>query len=218
VSVREPIALAELGDDLRARLARHLDAFASLRQPSVDAGLVRAAVAMTVVDDDQGQPCFVLTRRASRLSNHGGQWALPGGRIDGDETPAEAALRELAEEVGLACPEHSVLGFLDDYPTRSGFVITPVVVWGGGSCELRPDPREVASVHRIPLAALDQPEVPRLRSIPQSDRPVISVPLRQVDTDIHAPTAAVLFQFREVAMHGRPTRVAHYEQPVFAWR
>ena len=93
-----------------------------------------------------------------------------------------------------------------------------MVVWGGASCELRPDPHEVASVHRIPLDALDEPEVPRLRRIPQSDRPVLSIPLRQVDTDIHAPTAAVLFQFREVAMHGRATRVAHYEQPVFAWR
>ena len=218
MSVREPIAIDQLGDELRARLARHLDAFAGLREHGAEAGLVRAAVAVTVVDDEQGRPCFVLTRRASRLSNHGGQWALPGGRIDGDETPTEAALRELAEEVGLACAAQSVLGLLDDYPTRSGFVITPVVVWGGAACELRPDPREVASVHRIPLDALDHPEVPRLRRIPQSDRPLISIPLRQVDTDIHAPTAAVLFQFREVAMHGRPTRVAHYEQPVFAWR
>jgi hypothetical protein len=111
-----------------------------------------------------------------------------------------------------------VLGFLDDYPTRSGFVITPVVVWAGAACDLRADPTEVASVHRIPLDALDAPEVPRLRRIPQSDRPVISIPLRQVATDIHAPTAAVLYQFREVALHGRATRVAHYEQPVFAWR
>ena len=112
-----------------------------------------------------------------------------------------------------------VLGLLDDYPTRSGFVITPVVVWGGAACEFRPDPGEVASVHRVPLGELDSPAVPRLRRIPESDRPLISIPLGgTVRTDVHAPTAAVVYQFREVAMHGRRTRVAHYEQPTFAWR
>jgi mutator protein MutT len=207
------------GDDLRARLLRHLEAFDRERAATADPALVRAAVAVTVVDDRDGGACFVLTRRAARLANHGGQWALPGGRIDLGETPEQAALRELAEEVGLACPEQSVLGLLDDYPTRSGFVITPVVVWGGSSCELEPDPREVASVHRVPLDALDLPGVPRFRRIPESERPVISIPLGgTVQTDVHAPTAAVVYQFREVAMHGRPTRVVHYEQPLFAWR
>lgn len=204
----------DLGAELRRLLARNLEGFAAEVHPAN--GLKRAAVAVTVVDDEQGRACFVLTRRASRLANHGGQWALPGGRLDPGETPALAALRELAEEVGLDCPEASVLGTLDDYPTRSGFVITPVVVWGGASCDFRPDPREVASVHRVPLGELDRPGVPRLRRIPQSDRPVISIPL--VGTHVHAPTAAVIYQFREVAMHGRATRVAHFEQPVFAWR
>ena len=68
----------------------------------------------------------------------------------------------------------------------------------------------------MPLAELERPDVPRLRQIPESERPVISVPL--LGTHIHAPTAAILFQLREVALHGRATRVAHFEQPVFAWR
>jgi 8-oxo-dGTP pyrophosphatase MutT (NUDIX family) len=125
-------------------------------------------------------------------------------------------LRELREEVGLALDEGAVLGLLDDYPTRSGYVITPVVVWAAGDVELRPNPDEVASVHRVPLDDLDAPEVPRLVQIPESDRPVIQLPI--LSTLVHAPTAAVVFQVREVVVHGRPTRVDHFEQPVWAWR
>ena len=109
-----------------------------------------------------------------------------------------------------------MLGVLDDYPTRSGFMITPVVVWADGEVELVPDPREVESAYRVPLDQLDHPDVPRIRRIPESDRPVISIPM--LGTEINAPTAAVLFQLREVAIWGRSTRVAHYDQPVFAWK
>jgi 8-oxo-dGTP pyrophosphatase MutT (NUDIX family) len=201
-------------EELRERVHRHLARFERQR---IDLdGRLHAAVAATLIDDEAGRACFVLTRRAAKLKNHGGQWALPGGRLDPDESAEDAALRELQEEVGLAAPRGAVLGVLDDYPTRSGFVITPVVVWGGASARLEPDPREVAAVYRVPLADLDAPGVPRLRKIPQSDRPVISILLQ--GTHIHAPTAAILFQLREVALHGRPTRVAHFEQPVFAWR
>jgi 8-oxo-dGTP pyrophosphatase MutT (NUDIX family) len=175
-----------------------------------------AAVALALVDDPEHRACFVLTRRAAKLRRHAGQWALPGGRLDPGETPERAALRELHEEVGLDLPPDAVLGLLDDYPTRSGFVITPIVVWAGASVVLIPDPKEVASIHRVPLEELAQPGVPVLRSIPESTRPVISIPL--VGTQIHAPTAAILYQLSEAALHGRATRVAHYEQPVFAWR
>ncbi|MFM7735195.1 MAG: NUDIX hydrolase [Alphaproteobacteria bacterium] len=179
-------------------------------------GRAPAAVAIVLLDDEEGRACFVLTRRAARLSNHGEQWALPGGRLDEGEDHATAALRELREEVVLDVAPAHVLGLLDDYPTRSGFVITPVVVWAGAGARLRPDPREVAAAYRVPLDELDHPEIPRLRRIPESERPVISVPL--AGHDVHAPTAAVVYQFREVALHGRATRVAHFEQPVFAWR
>ncbi|MBW2240601.1 MAG: CoA pyrophosphatase [Deltaproteobacteria bacterium] len=175
-----------------------------------------AAVALALLPDDEGRACFILTRRAARLRNHPGQWALPGGRLDPGETPETAALRELHEEVGLDLEPSSILGLLDDYPTRSGFVITPVVAWAGGARELIPDPSEVAEVYRVALALLDAPDVPHLRRIPESERPVISIPL--LGTHIHAPTAAILYQLREVAMWGRGTRVAHFEQPLFAWR
>jgi 8-oxo-dGTP pyrophosphatase MutT (NUDIX family) len=136
--------------------------------------------------------------------------------MDPGESPERAALRELHEELGLAADPRAILGRLDDYPTRSGFVITPVVVWGDGVGEPAPNPAEVAAVYRVPLVDLDDPAIPRLLTIPESDRPVIQVPL--LGTSIHAPTAAVLYQLREVVVHGRPTRVDHFEQPVWAWR
>lgn len=170
---------------------------------------------MVLLADEEGRACFLLTRRAATLRAHARQWALPGGRLDAGESAERAALRELSEEVGLVRGASSVLGILDDYGTRSGFIITPVVVWAGEQVELAPNPDEVASVHRVPLAELDKPEVPRLVTIPESDRPVIQLPM--LSSLIHAPTAAVLYQLREVVVHGRPTRVAHFEQPVWAW-
>ena len=201
-------------DTLRDRVRANLAAFEILSHRGE--GLWPAAVALTLVADDAGAACFVLTRRAARLRAHSGQWALPGGRLDPGETPEEAALRELSEEIGFEARDGDVLGLLDDYPTRSGYVITPVVVWAGHGCRLEANPKEVAAVYRVPLAELDRPDVPRLHHIPESDRPVISIPL--LGTNIHAPTAAILYQLREVAIWGRSTRVAKFEQPVFAWR
>jgi 8-oxo-dGTP pyrophosphatase MutT (NUDIX family) len=169
-----------------------------------------------------GGAAFLLSRRAARMNRHAGQWALPGGRIDAGETPEEAALRELDEELGLQLPASSVLGRLDDYATRSGYVITPVVVWAGdehgnGDVELHPNPDEVAHAYRIGLHELRRDDSPRFVTIPESDRPVVQVPLG--GDLIHAPTAAVLVQFRWVALDGRAgERVGHFEQPVFAWR
>jgi len=199
---------------LQRRIRDNLAAHA--RETIALEGRRAAAVAVTLVGNGEGEACFLLTRRASRMRRHAGQWALPGGRLDEGESPTDAALRELAEEVGLGCGSDAVLGTLDDYATRSGFVITPVVVWGGAVGVLVPDPEEVAAVYEVPLALLEDPRVPQLRQIPESDRPVISIPM--VGTDVHAPTAAIVYQLREVGLHGRGTRVAHFEQPVFAWR
>ena len=173
-----------------------------------------AAVAVVVVDGDEG-PGIVLTKRSARLRSHAGQWALPGGRVDAGETFETAALRELHEELGLLVAAESVIGRLDDYPTRSGYVITPVVVWSGASAaDLAPNPAEVASAHVVtgPELAVE----PRFVAIPESSAPVIQLPM--LGTLIHAPTAAVVYQFRELALHGRLVRVDELEQPVFAWR
>lgn len=199
---------------LRSAMAARLAAFECL--PQDGASLKRAAVTMTVIDDGKGNGAFILTRRAPRMNRHAGQWALPGGRLDPGETPEQAALRELEEEVNLTLPPDAVLGRLDDYPTRSGYLITPVVIWAGTKVALDPNPDEVASVHRVPFSRLFRPGSPEFVSIPESDRPVIRMPM--LGSKIHAPTAAVMYQFREVALADRTTRVAHLEQPVFAWR
>ena len=209
-----PAMPAAYDDALRERISANLSRFEHTPHPAE--GLRRAAVALARTANEEGAACFVLTRRAPKLRAHGGQWALPGGRLDADETPLLAALRELREEVGVVLTEREVLGTLADYPTRSGCCIPPIVFWCGADIEFTPDPVEVAEVYRVPLAELLRPDVPRVRTIPQSDRPVVSVPL--LGTHIHAPTAAVLYQLREVALRGEPTRVAHYDQPVCAWR
>jgi 8-oxo-dGTP pyrophosphatase MutT (NUDIX family) len=205
---------ARLDGALLDRVRAHLGAFDRVALP--DDGRRRAAVAEVLLADAEGRACFLITRRAATLRNHTGQWALPGGRIVAGETAEDAALRELREEVGLTLDAAAVLGLLDDYGTRSGYIITPVVVWGGDVGTLVPNPAEVAKIFRVPLDDLEGPDVPRLVSIPESDRPVIQLPL--LGTLIHAPTAAVVYQMREVVVHGRPTRVNHFEQPVWAWR
>ena len=199
---------------LLARARSNLAAF-ERRAASLD-GRKAAAVAVVLLPDEEGRGSFLLTKRAPTLRSHTGQWALPGGRMDPGESATAAALRELNEELGLQLREDTVLGLLDDYPTRSGFVITPVVFWAETPGPLHPNPAEVARVHVVPLEALDAPDVPRFISIPESEQPVIQLPI--LGSLIHAPTAAVVYQMREVVSHGRATRVDHLEQPVWAWR
>lgn len=205
-----------LDESLRNSIVERLSNFD--RKPIRKRELRQAAVAFTILNEDSGSAAsFLLTRRPKHLRRHGGQYALPGGRLDGDESALEASLRELQEEIGIDVSENEVLGFLDDYETRSGFVITPVVVWAGERNELHPDPNEVASVFRVPLADLKSPKIPVLEKLAESGTRVLSAPLDSIGHRVFAPTAAFLFQFREVALFGRHTRVAHFDQPKFAW-
>jgi 8-oxo-dGTP pyrophosphatase MutT (NUDIX family) len=215
-------------DELCERIRANLAAFAPRLATTGNAR--RAAVAVTVCDTGHGadlpglpqhrtwcrDAALLLTRRSAMLRSHPGQWALPGGSTDPGETPAATALREMHEEVSVGLPASSVLGRLDDFVTRSGFVMSPVVIWGGPGLETWPDPQEVASVHRIPLTELLRDDAPRLDPADEGEQPVLRMP---VGSDfIAAPTAAVLYQFREVCLLGHHTRVAHFEQPRFAWR
>jgi 8-oxo-dGTP pyrophosphatase MutT (NUDIX family) len=203
-------------DATRRNIAERCAAFARLPQAEPAPGLKRAAVAVALTGmEASGGTALLLTLRASGLRAHSNQWALPGGRCDADEAPAEAALRELHEELGLELGAQDVLGMLDDYPTRSGYLITPVVVWAATSTPVAPNPEEVASVHRIALANIEQENAFSFTTIPESTRRVIR--FHHAGRFIHAPTAALIYQFREV-LAGRDTRVAELEQPVFAWK
>ena len=194
------------------------------------AGRHRAAVAVVVTEQGHGAdlpglppqtqwsdaPALLLTRRAETLRSHAGQWAFPGGRIDEGESPEQAALRELAEEVGVRLDDSAVVGRLDDYATRSGYVITPVVMWAGAAREALPQEAEVASIHRIPVTEFLRADAPLLNKVRGAEHPVLRMPVGE--RWIAAPTAAFLYQFRELCLLGRPTRVAHFDQPVFAWK
>lgn len=201
----------------RRNIAERCAAFARLPESEPAPALKRAAVAVALTEagDDSSGTALLLTLRAAGLRAHSNQWALPGGRCDAGETPAEAALRELHEELGLELGAGDVLGLLDDYPTRSGYLITPVVVWAATSAPISPNPDEVASVHRIALDNIEHTDAFSFTTIPESTRRVIR--FHHAGDFIHAPTAALIYQFREV-LAGRDTRVAELEQPVFAWK
>ena len=163
-------------DSLRSTIARHLAGFSVNRAD--DTGVRAAAVAVAVTDecfgaDLEGMPrhaerrpgaALILTRRSSKLRSHPGQWALPGGRIDPGETPEQTALREMREEIGLDLEEGAVLGRLDDFITRSGFIMTPVVIWAGGGREFVANADEVDSIHRIPVTEFLRSAAPERRS------------------------------------------------------
>jgi 8-oxo-dGTP pyrophosphatase MutT (NUDIX family) len=203
-------------DTTRRKIAGLCAAFARVQPEAATPELKRAAVAIALTGaNDTDETSLLLTRRASSLRSHRAQWALPGGRCDAGETQIQSALRELREELGLALGEDAVLGLLDDYPTRSGYLITPVVVWAGAERTIAPNPAEVASVHPIPLGMIERSDAFDFISIPQSTRRVIR--FHWEERLIHAPTAAMIYQFREV-LGGRDTRVADLEQPVFAWK
>lgn len=166
---------------------------------------------MVLIADDVGRACFVLTRRAQRLRRHSGQWALPGGRLEPGEAAVDAARREIHEEIGLPLGPESALGRLDDFVSRSRHLIAPFVFWTSDAQELAVNSEEVAAAYRVPLEQLDAPGNP-------VREPLLHFNLEITGTSVYAPTAAILFQFRDLALHGRHVKVSGEEQPYFAWR
>jgi 8-oxo-dGTP pyrophosphatase MutT (NUDIX family) len=213
--LRERIQARLRGFEVRA-VGDHAQRSAAVAVAVTEEGLGAALPGLPQPTAWSERPALILTRRSLQLRDHAGQWALPGGRIEVGETPEQAALRELCEEVDLKLDASAVLGRLDDYATRSGFVITPVVVWAGAARELVANEAEVQSIHRIPISEFMRADAPMLDASLDAARPVLRMPVGH--TWIAAPTAALLYQFRELCIAGRATRVAHFEQPEFAWK
>lgn len=142
------------------------------------------------------------------MSRHAGQMALPGGRLHEGEGAEDCAIRELHEELGLSVGSEDVVGLLDDFDTRSGFTITPVVIWTTAETSaLQPSKFEVAELYVI--------TIPELRGAVSAARPGQAFSLRLKRVEVFAPTAAILYQFSEVALEGRETRVTDFYQPPF---
>jgi 8-oxo-dGTP pyrophosphatase MutT (NUDIX family) len=196
-----------IGDNIARLIERPADGHAELKD---------SAVAIVVSPGTDGAASFILTRRAARMGRHAGQWALPGGRVDQGETFEAAARREVHEEIGLALAADAHLGALEGYETRSGYFIVPHVYWCEDLTSLSPNPAEVAGVHHIALTALHSPGSPEFLAGDTPGRPILRLHLGR--DHVHAPTAALLYQFREVALSGRYISVAHYDQPDFARR
>ena len=184
---------------------------------STNRELIPAAVVIAISKHSTTcEACIYITLRSSSLRKHAGQLALPGGKVDAGESISQAALRELSEELGLYLPEKNVMGRLDDVHTQSGFVISPVVVWNDGNHPLNINSDEVAKVFEIPFSELISSQ---LASVDHTQTPpMFSIYPPTIDHKVYSPTAALVYQFREVVLLGKSTRVAHYAQPAFAQR
>ena len=179
------------------------------RVPS--SGPQRPAAVAVVLLDNGGAPCVPIFQRPADMSRHAGQMALPGGRLHDGETVLQAAIRELHEELGLAVEQSDELGRLDDFDTRSGFTITPVVFWSGARvADLRPSASEVGLIF-LPTTA-------DLESAADRAGKGAAFSMRLPGVEVFAPTAAMLYQFTEVALRGRTVRVADFHQPPWTHR
>ncbi len=146
--------------------------------PLLPAPTQRAAVLVPLVDRDDGFH-VLLTQRSARLKNHAGQISFPGGRIEtGDRDARTAALRESAEEIGLAAPLVRVLGYLPDHVVISGFRVTPVVGLVTPPLELSIDRSEVDEAFEVPLNYLLDPahHRPRRRQLQNREIELTDMP------------------------------------------
>jgi 8-oxo-dGTP pyrophosphatase MutT (NUDIX family) len=193
---------------LRARIEANLAAFERI---SLDLGERRHAAVAIVLSPTEKGPAWLLTRRALHMRRGAGNYALPGGNLEPGEDAIDAALRETEEELGVRLEREAALGLLDDFVTLGGHVVTPVVVWSAGPLTITPNPEEVHDAWFVPLSDLDHPRAPRREAHPDGGPSILRMYAR--GSWINPPTAAWLYQFREVCLHGRLVRTHEIGQP-----
>lgn len=119
-----------------------------------DEELTPASVLFPIVLRASG-PSVLLTQRNENLRDHPGQISFPGGRVESvDCSPADTALREAQEEIGLSARHVEIFGYLPEYRTATGFRVTPVVAIVTPPFDLCPEPGEVAKIFEVPLSFL----------------------------------------------------------------
>ncbi len=170
-------------------------------RPPVRGG--RPSAVLVLFAEGPDGPDLLLIQRSERLRLHAGQPAFPGGAIDPDEGPVEAALREAAEEVGLDPDGVDVLGTLPElFIDRTGFRVVPVLAWWRQPCAVAPvDPREVAAVERVSLAELADPATRLMVRMPNGRT---APAFRVRDMVVWGFTAALLDRLLALAGWERP--------------
>lgn len=160
-----------------------------------------AAVLVPVVDY-ASEPKILLTRRADHLSQHSGQVAFPGGKVEEkDGGPVAAALREAHEEIGLAAEYVDIAGFLNTYETGSGFRILPVVGFVKPGFQLEIDPNEVAETFEVPLELMINEASYNRHDVEWQGRPVFYYAVEYEGYNIWGATAGML---RDLSRRMRP--------------
>ena len=149
--------MSALAEKLRAALSR------PAAEPPLEGDLpeLRAhaskKAAVLIAITDRPEPGLLLTVRREHLRTHAGQIAFPGGRVEPDEEPVAAALREAHEEIRLDPAAVDLVGALDPYRTVTGYLISPVIGVAAPDLPLEPHEHEVAEVFEPPLAYVLDP-------------------------------------------------------------
>ena len=169
------------------------------KQQFVDASLVSSAVLLPIYRKC-GQCYILFTKRTEKVKEHKGQISFPGGAYqEEDGTLLATALRECAEEIGLASKEVEVLGELDDIATKTtGYVISPFVAFIPRPHQFKVNSGEVKEIVEVPVSELldknswrEEPEV-------ISGKTVTSCSFHYQGMVIWGATAGILNQFLDI--------------------
>jgi 8-oxo-dGTP pyrophosphatase MutT (NUDIX family) len=161
----------------------------------------KAAAVLIGLTEAAGEPGVLLTVRSTALRQHAGQISFPGGTIEAsDAGPAEAALREAQEEVGLSAEHAQVLGYLPDQLVLTGFRITPVIARIAPQFVPLLDRSEVQESFELPFEVLMDPDNHRDTTRRIGDIELAARDIQFGEHRIWGATAAMLLSLYELAL------------------